>query len=343
MARGTHVFNIAGYSLHKGVGVGNFIRSTAFSVGGYDWCIQYCPDGHGAQNKEYDSVFLQLLTKNAEVRAAYDMRLAIPATTDLRQPSSVFSRVSPKLFNDKNPTWGTRSFKKRSALEASHFLRDDRLVIVCDVTVFKEPRVEETALAFEVQVPPSDLSDNLRELLEAEYEADVTFKVEGEVFPAHKIVLAMRSPVFKAELYGLMRNKRRQNITVEDMQPAIFKALLHFIYTDSLPSTDDLDGDENREMVKHLLVAADRYAMERMKLMCESILCKSLDVDSVATTLALADQHHCSKLKDACIEFINSSNRMDDVVASQGYEHLKSACPAIFVDIWEKAARSHKI
>jgi hypothetical protein len=33
-------------------------------------------------------------------------------------------------------------------------------------------------------------------------------------------------------------------------------------------------------MVKHLLVAADKYAMEKMKLMCESILCERLDEET---------------------------------------------------------------
>ncbi|KAL6659229.1 hypothetical protein ACP70R_003269 [Stipagrostis hirtigluma subsp. patula] len=127
------------------------------------------------------------------------------------------------------------------------------------------------------------------------------------------------------------------------MQPAVFKALLHFIYTDSLPSMDDLGTKEEEEMAKHLLVAADMYAMERMKLICESILCKRLDVDTVATTLALADQHHCSNLKDACIRFINNSNRIDDVVASQRYANLKRSCPAVIAEIREKSAKSPKI
>jgi speckle-type POZ protein len=139
-----------------------------------------------------------------------------------------------------------------------------------------------------------------------------------------------------------MRDKRR-NITVQDMQPAVFKALLHFIYTDSLPSMDNLDVDDNKEMVKHLLVAADRYAMERMKIQCEGILCKSLDVETVATTLALADQHHCSRLRDACVEFIMSSNRMDDVLASEGYVHLKRSCPSVLLDVFERATKSRKI
>jgi speckle-type POZ protein len=150
-----------------------------------------------------------------------------------------------------------------------------------------------------------------------------------------------RPPVFWVEFYGPMRNESRRSVTVEDMQPAVFRGLLHFIYTDSLPFMDDLDDDD--EMLRHLLVAADRYGIERMKRMCERKLCQDLYVETVATTLALADQHHCSQLKDACIEFINSSDRMDDVVASDGYKHLKRECPAIFADIWEKAAKTRKI
>ncbi|CAN6281702.1 unnamed protein product [Urochloa humidicola] len=154
----------------------------------------------------------------------------------------------------------------------------------------------------------------------------------------------MRSPVFKAELFGPMRDREMKAITIEDMQPFVFKALLHFIYKDSLPTMDDLhldaEEEDKEEVVKHLLVAADRYAMERMKLLCERILCKKLNVETVATTLALADKHHCNMLKDMCIQYIiSSSNRMDDVMASQGYEHLKRACPAVFVDIWEKSAK----
>ncbi|CAL5007426.1 unnamed protein product [Urochloa decumbens] len=182
--------------------------------------------------------------------------------------------------------------------------------------------------------------DDLGELLDSEVGADVMFTVKSEVFHAHKIVLAMRSPVFMAELYGPMSDKEMKTITIEDMQPSVFKALLHFIYKDSLPLMDDLDTFEDEEMVKHLLVAADRYGIDRMKVMCESILGKRLCIGSVASTLALADQHHCIQLKDACIEFINSSNRSGDVFASQGYAHLKRACPAVIVEIWEKSAKT---
>lgn len=74
----------------------------------------------------------------------------------------------------------------------------------------------------------------------------------------------------------------------------------------------------------------------------KAFFAKTLDVETVMITLALADQHHCSRLKDACVEFIMSSNRMDDVLASQGYVHLKKSCPAVSVDILERVMKSLK-
>jgi speckle-type POZ protein len=346
-ARATLAFEIVGYSLHKGMGTGEFIQSTPFSVGGYDWCIRYYPDGESDEYKEYVSVFLVMMSEGAEARVLFDWRLVDHASG---RSSSVESRLqTPTVFGflddgENNYAWGAPAFKKQSELEDSAYLRDDRPVIECDLTVINEPLVVDAAMVSEDQTPSSDLSENLEILLETEEEADVRFLVEGEVFRAHKIVLAMRSPVFKAEFYGPMKEKGRRAIPVKDMQPAVFMALLHFIYTDALPSLDDLDGEEYGEMVKHLLVAADRYAMERMKTTCEGILCKIIHAETVATMLALADQHHCDRLKDACVEFLTSSNGiMDVVVASQGYVHLKRSCPDVVVDILERVTKARKI
>ena len=151
------------------------------------------------------------------------------------------------------------------------------------------------------------------------------FSVRGETFPAHKIVLATRSPVFKAQLYGKMKETKARCVTVEDMQPDVFKSLLNFIYTDALPVfDDDIDDNDYSEIIKHLLV-------------------EHLCVDTVATTLALADQHNCKSLRDMCIEFMDSLDRMRAVVATQGYANLKRTCPSVIVDVPEKTSRCRKI
>ncbi|CAL5011308.1 unnamed protein product [Urochloa decumbens] len=314
----THTFEIAGYSLYKDLPTGKFVQSASFAVGGHNWRLIYFPNGHTVtgeqqESKDYVSVFLVLLSKvTGDVTVLVDIRLVDQTTGVVSMP---ILKRGVRVFNPTRHTLGVKKFKKKSKLEAMPYLKDDRIVIECDLTVVVGTMPVSGSRTFcEIQVPPSDLSSDLGKLLETEEEVDVAFKVEGEIFRAHKIVLAMR-------------------------------ALLKFIYTDSLPAMDDLSGGEGDEMIKHLLVAADRYAMERMKLFCESILCKRLSIGSVGTILALADQHHCAELKDGCIEFINSLDRksdMEGLVASQGYKHLKRECPALFVDMWEKAAKSRK-
>lgn len=50
-------------------------------------------------------------------------------------------------------------------------------------------------------------------------------------------------------------------------------------------------------MAQHLLLAADRYQLIRLRTMCEKKLCDSVDVETVATTLMLADKSNAENLR----------------------------------------------
>ncbi|XP_047086263.1 BTB/POZ and MATH domain-containing protein 1-like [Lolium rigidum] len=341
----THVFDIFGYSKYRGMGNDNssHIRSGIFAVGGHDWAIRFYPDGSGKESKDYISVFLQLLGEAAQVLASCDLRL-VDQHTGL---SSSVHKTGPRIFNsdDSSIAFAPQhaQFKRRSEIENSRYLRDDRLTIECIVTVVKKPHVTQTRSFPKISIPQSDMADHVGRLLEGKDGFDLSLSVGGETFQGHRLVLAMRSPVFRAELYGPMREATTtgQRVTIQDMQPAVFRAMLHYIYTDSLPAKD-LEGDDNTEMIRLLLVAADRYAMERLKLVCQSILCEDLNEDTVATTLALADQHSCDELKSACLQFIEISMpwTMDAVVASQGFQDLMATCPYLAVEALEKRRKS---
>lgn len=86
------------------------------------------------------------------------------------------------------------------------------------------------------------------------------------------------------------------------------QALLHFIYCDALPDIEELTGLSSKcastLMAQHLLAAADRYALERLRSLCEAKLCDDVAINTVATTLALAEQHHCQQLKSVCLKFV---------------------------------------
>ncbi|XP_024313975.1 BTB/POZ and MATH domain-containing protein 1-like [Brachypodium distachyon] len=138
-------------------------------------------------------------------------------------------------------------------------------------------------------VPCSDIGAHLGRLLD-DGNSDVSFVVGGDTFPAHRAVLAARSPVFKAELFGSMAESTMSSITLADIAPATFEVFLRFIYTDALPDTPI-------ETCKHLLAVADRYAMERLKIMCAKKLWDGVSVDTVADTLSCAETYSCAELK----------------------------------------------
>ena len=237
--RGTHQLEIVGYSLIKGLAAGEFVRSGTFAAGGYRWSVRFYPGGFSAPHCTYVSAFVKLMSNNARAWARFDLRLVDRATGLSR---SVYRAAQPVVFDYS--VWhkrskgkrGARAFMPRSELEASAYLRDDRLTVECVLDVVAdEAQVPETVALCQLRVPPSDLSKHLGDLLNQPDQADISFDVRGEVFHAHKVVLAMRSPVFKAELFDATTEGTATGLRmrIDNMEAQVFKTLLHFIYTDS--------------------------------------------------------------------------------------------------------------
>jgi speckle-type POZ protein len=218
---------------------------------------------------------------------------------------------------------------ERSSLPSPASPKDDYLTVQCTITIVKEL----AAKTVPVPVPSSNLHQHLGELLRSGTGSDVVFVVSGESFAAHKNILAARSPVLMAEFFGHMREASARRVVIEDMEAEAFKAMLHFVYTDTVPELD-LELDAVAAMAQHLLAAADRYGLDRLKVICESKLSGGITVDTVATTLALAEQHNCSHLKAKCVEFMVSTPEiLEAVVATEGYKHLEASCPAALTSI----------
>uniref|UniRef100_A0A0A9H9B9 BPM/SPOP BACK domain-containing protein n=1 Tax=Arundo donax TaxID=35708 RepID=A0A0A9H9B9_ARUDO len=86
-------------------------------------------------------------------------------------------------------------------------------------------------------------------------------------------------------------------------------------------------------MYQHLLVAADRCSVERLKFICEDKLCKCNDVGNVTTVMALAEQHHCPVLKKMCLNFLSAPANLRAIMASDVFERLSRSCPSIKKDL----------
>ncbi|CAL5067757.1 unnamed protein product [Urochloa decumbens] len=307
------------------------------TLDGHDWEIRFHPAFYVFDYTNYcpglELVFLGESSNG--VTAILSGKITTSGAGDIKPWTEIKATV-PKSFS--------RPMDRSSPIyigvgTARDDFRSCSLTVECSITVFRERGLEGA-----IPVPASDLPRHLGELLRSEAGADVTFAVSsGESFAAHKGVLAVRSPVFMAEFFGHMKEKDAQVVEIRDMDAAVFRAMLGFIYTDAVPELDDKAPEAAVTLVQHLLVAADVYGLDRLKVMCERRLALGLDVGTVALTLALAEQHNCSRLKAKCIEFIagGSQENLDAVLASEGYKDLVATSPSVLAELL-KAAHGKK-
>jgi hypothetical protein len=160
-------------------------------------------------------------------------------------------------------------------------------------------------------IPASSLVTDLKLLVNSELLSDVTFVVEGQEVPAHK-VLCLRCPYFRALLTGDMRESLMDRIAINDVRKDIFLRLLEYLYTD--------DVEVDLDMAMELFQAADQFGVERLKRMCESRMLGSIHVENAATIFHAADQHAAASLREKCLAFVLAN--FDAVTRTQAFEEM---------------------
>ncbi|XP_047095167.1 BTB/POZ and MATH domain-containing protein 1-like [Lolium rigidum] len=300
------------------------VHSDVVSVGGHLWRVECFPRGYDeADNGEYVSIFFSRTSRSRSVRAIVE---AFMIGRD-GEPSTSYGRRICETFaidGDEGPqdSWGWTRFQKVTDVEKK-FLIERHVTFVCTIVVMDDSPIP---------VPPSDIGIHLGRLLDHTDGTDVSFIVDNETFPAHRAVLAARSPVFRAELFGSMAEATMSSITLHDITPATFKVILQFIYTDELPAKDDLE-DSSIEMIQNLLAAADCYALDRLKFICAQKLWDKVSVDTVATILACAETYNCHELKNKCIEFFVLEENFKQAVFTDGYVALVIKFPLVAAEL----------
>lgn len=343
---GSHDFTIRGYSLAKGMGAGKYISSDTFTVGGYDWAIYFYPDGKNLEdNSMYVSVFIALASDGTDVRALFELTLLDQSGKGKHKVHSHFDRAlesGPYTLKYRGSMWGYKRFFRRVSLETSDYLKDDCLSMHCTVGVVRN-RVEGPK-HFTISIPPSDMGQNLKFLLETETGCDIIFRIREETFKAHKLILAARSPVFRAQFFGLVGNPNMDEVELKDIEPSIFKAMLVFIYSDRFPESEESTAGAmssiSTNMIQHLLAAGDRFGLDRLKQLCEAKLCEEVNTETVATTLTLADQHRCGQLKAICLKF--AAANLGVVMRTEGFKYIEETCPSLLSELLETVAAEER-
>ncbi|KAG4995902.1 hypothetical protein JHK85_027341 [Glycine max] len=324
--RGSHRFKITGYSLSKGIGIGKYIASDIFSVGGYDWAIYFYPDGKSVEdNATYVSLFIALASEGTDVRALFELTLLDQSGKERHKVHSHFERTlesGPYTLKYRGSMWGYKRFFKRTALETSDYLKDDCLSVNCSVGVVKSHT--EGPKIYKIPIPSSNMGQQFGKLLESGKDSDVSFEVNGEIFAAHKLVLAARSPVFRAQLFGPMKNQNTHCIKVEDMEAPVFK-LENVLVTLSV----------------HALICTLSFMIfEDIFLAFPHII---IVKHNVATELYVDVESYTSFVLPTFFSphaFIYAANdAYIAVMQTDGFEYLKESCPSVLTELLEYVAR----
>lgn len=124
---------------------------------------------------------------------------------------------------------------------------------------------------------------------------DVHLEVEGDVFQAHRAVLAGASPYFCAMFAGTMEESRSSHITLHAMSPCAVEILLDYCYTGKIIVT--------AENVQDLLPAADILQLSWVRRACCDFLKSQLDTSNCLGICAFASTHSCAELQQAAGSF----------------------------------------
>ncbi|GJN15671.1 hypothetical protein PR202_gb02607 [Eleusine coracana subsp. coracana] len=236
------------------------------------------------------------------------------------QPSPVGARAGLIL---QVRIWGWPRLVSLADIEANH-LSKGFITILFAVAVMSDNSVP---------VPPSEFGKHIGSLVDTMVGSDIAFTVHGETFHAHRAVVAARSPVFRVELFGSVSEGATSTITMHGMDPETFRIMLAFMYSDSL--TEELPVT----LVHSLFAAADRYALDRLKLICARKLFDEVTLDTVVTIMTCAELHSCPELKEKCLDFI-AAEANDKFLFSEDFMQLGLNFPCILPDLCDRRLNS---
>jgi len=167
--------------------------------------------------------------------------------------------------------------------------------------------------------------NNFGELLESCEMSDFKIICEGEEFPCHKNILMARSNVLRTMFNNDMQETNQNQMTIIDMEPAVVKCFLNFIYTGEV-SSEDL-----KENAMKLLGVADQYELKGLTKLCENELMTTVDNDNVLAMIMKADQFNADILMKVCMKWIVANQKY--IVKQEGWKEVLVRFPNLMIDM----------
>ncbi|OXU16802.1 hypothetical protein TSAR_011219 [Trichomalopsis sarcophagae] len=277
--------------------VGDALKSPLFTTSvekrNVQWYLMLYPRGRTQDNRDFLSIYLY--------STMYKGQFEVTATLNiLNNRTQVVVDCYLEGSELGEAVWGNHKLISTEFITdpQNSMLNDGDLVIICELLIL--PQYEVATFLSRIQV--LEMFENL--LNDSKF-SDVSLVLEGKTIRAHKCILAKNSSVFAA-MFDAESNERKEIVLeIHDSTYSILMEMIRFIYTGKV------NGIEN--MIEDLAIAANKYALHRLMIICEQTMIKCLSIHNVIHSLLFADKLEMKELKAMAIEFIiaSGSNAID--------------------------------
>jgi hypothetical protein len=151
-----------------------------------------------------------------------------------------------------------------------------------------------------------DFSASIRSIFESGDQADVTFRVGAETredVSAHKAILMARSEYFRAMFGGGMREARADSVDIPCHEPASFKKMLEYVYSNDVRGLGQCSSAE----ILELLSLSSEYLLTDLTRLCEIAASRLISVSTLGSLFLIADNYDCSTLREACELYVSEN------------------------------------
>lgn len=235
-----------------------------------------------------------------------------------------YTQKSDSMHNFVKDNWYSKDFIQKNYLMdvANGLLINDKLILMLSINADCNYIVtnEEKDFMLHLSRNRLQISNDFKLLLDGR-DHDVVMLLDGKKFNVHKSILAARSRVFSAMFEHQMLETTNHEVTITDISCEALNKLIQYVYSGNIENINEI----SEEIIKELLVAADKYELDDLKFMCEVILFNRLNLNNAIETLVFADSHNADALRKQVIQFIIGHNR--EFIDDPAFESLSEAYP----------------
>jgi hypothetical protein len=221
---------------------------------------------------EPDSIGLYLTSLNdSEVKLSYNLSAIDAFGAEIKSMPVVVRKIEPK-----SRTWGFADFLSKKVMEnkAVSKSKSGSVKFICDFTLYLDSVSK--LHNEEARVSPKKgfrFVDAASYLWKSGLLNDFAIVCEGKQFNCHKAILASRSTYFKTMFNSALKKDTEYLLEVKDASAITVDNFIKFVYTDKL-------SDES-QFTTELLILAERYQFEALKLACEKAISKTINLVSM--------------------------------------------------------------